>query len=113
MDAHLFESFSKMIDCIPAKGVVEAVETQCRMIEDDFAHKRSMPLKTAASILAFGRFLNAAARGENFSSSDVPIHHVPTYRRTVERLVDAGELPVTAQEQFNNAFSGGFLHSLP
>ena len=113
MDAHLFETFSKMIEKIPAKGIVKAVDIQCRMIEGDLLRKRSMPMKSAASIIAFGQFLQAVVQGKAVSPATVPMHHIPVYRSIIEKLADAHELPPTANDQFDTAFPGALMKSSP
>lgn len=105
MDIDFFDKFARMIDGIPAKGVPRAVERQCQMVEDDLAHKRTLPLKEADSILSFHRFLKAVAGGAQVSSTALPANHIVFYRETVERLVEAGELPSSAEERFDAAFS--------
>jgi hypothetical protein len=112
MSAHLFESFSKMIDELPAKGVIPAAEREHQMLEDDLANNRSTPKKEAHSVLSFCRFLKAIKAGLKVPPAILPPTDTAFYRRTMERLVEAGELPEHAQEHFDEAFTVPLLRSL-
>jgi hypothetical protein len=105
MYLNLFDKFAKMVTEIPDKGVLRAIELECRMVEDDLGHKRTLPLAEANSILSFHRFLKAAAGGAEVPPTTLPMNHWTFYKETVERLVEAGELPSDAQERFAAAFS--------
>ena len=105
MSTHLFESFSQMIGEMPAKGVLTAVELQHRMLTDDLARKRTLPLEEAHSVLSFCRFLEAARAGGQIARTVLPAVDTEFYRKTTERLVEAGELPREAKERFDTAFS--------
>jgi hypothetical protein len=109
MSVQLFESFSGMIDKIPAKGVFMAIELQRQMVQNDLAEKRTLPLKDAHSILAFCHFLNNAISGIHSVSSALPLQHISFYRKTIERLIAAGQLPFEAKELFDETFSPAFL----
>ena len=112
MSYDLFVAFSRTIEGIPAEAVLRAVELERWMIQDDLAHKRTMPIFDALSILGFCHFLKAIKLGMEIHPSALPVEHVPFYGKTVGRLVEAGELPLSAREQFDTAFSDGFLTSL-
>lgn len=112
MISRRFELFKDMIGCIPAKGVLRAIELEQWMIKDDLANQRETPLEDTVSLLCFCRFLQKSKAGESIHSGDLPEEHLSFYRATVERLVDAGELPYTAVEQFNEAFPGEFIRKL-
>jgi hypothetical protein len=112
MGRELFAVFSRTIDGIPAKAVPRAVELERWLIQDDLAHQRNVSIHDAASILCFCHFLMAAKSGEEIHPSVLPMEHVPFYRQTVERLVEAGELPSTAIAQFDITFSDGFLSAM-
>ena len=101
-----------MIESIPDKGVLRAVELERWMIQDDLANKRTVPIHDATSILDFCHFLTAAKLGGEIHPSVLPMEHVPFYRETVGRLMKAGELPAYAIEHFDATFSDAFLTSL-
>jgi len=100
-----------MIDNIPTKGVLRAVELECQMLQNDLALKRTLPLGDARSILAFYNFLKFAASGICIASGTLPIQHIGFYNKIVERMIEAGELPYGAKEQFSGTFYSGSLKS--
>ena len=112
MSTHLFESFSKMIDQMPARGIIAAVELQRRMLADDLAHKRTLLKKEARSVFSFCRFLRAAVLGHSMPPVLLPAPDTAFYRQTTERLIQAGELPATARDQFDAVFSMPLLRSV-
>lgn len=112
MNSHLFESFSKMIDKLPAKGVISAMEREYQMLENDLATNRPVPRKEAHSILNFCRFLVAVKSGLNVSPAILPPGDTAFFRRTTDRLIKAGELPVEAREHFDEAFTVPLLKSM-
>lgn len=101
-----------MLETLPAKVVLKAVELERQMIKADLEHKRTLPIKEAQSILIFCFFLTSAASGTQIPPIGLPIQHVTFYRKTVDRLVAAGELPFHAREQFDATFSALFLRAL-
>ena len=94
-----------MIDGMPTHGIIGALELERRMIDDDLASKRTLPLEEARSILSFCHFIDAAQQGSQISPLTLPILQVGFYRKTVHRLVEAELLPFEAREQFENVFS--------
>ena len=110
MNSRRFELFKDMIGCVPAKGVLRAIGLEQWMIKDDLANQRDMAVEDAVSILSFCSFLQKAKAGEQAHCDGVPEEHLPFYRATVERLVDAGELPYTAMERFDEAFFSDEFH---
>jgi hypothetical protein len=109
MSVQLFQSFSEMIDKIPAKGVLTAVELERQMLQNDLVAKRTLPFKAVQSILAFCNFLKNTVSGVHSVSTVLPLQHISFYRKTIERLVQAGELPVEAGKLFDETFSAAFL----
>jgi hypothetical protein len=112
MNTHLFESFSKMIDKLPADGVFSATERECQMLENDLVTNRPVPRLEAHSILSFCRFLAAARSGLAVTPGILPPEHTAFYRKTLERLIKAGELPESAEEQFDGFFTVPLLISV-
>jgi hypothetical protein len=105
MGVQLFEKFADMVDKLPAKAVLRAVQLEREMLESDMAQKRTLPMIEVRSIVAFCNFLQngpAAARSSHIS---IPIQHLGFYRTTVKRLIEGGELPNEAGELFEGAFS--------
>jgi hypothetical protein len=109
MSPCLFERFIAMIDSVPAKGVLRAVELEGQTLQNDLAFKRTMPLGDARSILAFYNFLKSTVAGIGVEHSILPIQHIVFYKKTIERLIEAGQLPYEAKEQFHETFFSGFV----
>jgi len=106
MDYRLFNRFADMIDMMPPRGIIKCLELQCRMIEDDFTNQRDIPMKAAISIRNFYQIIQAAGnRQKTPPVADLPIEHVAFYKKTVHRLIQAGELPSGAVESFQNEVS--------
>lgn len=101
-----------MLENLPAKGVLKAVELERQMIKADLEHKRTLPIKEAHSILIFCFFLTSAANGTCIPPIALPFQHVTFYRKTVARLVGEGVLPFEAKQQFDATFSVQFLRAL-
>jgi hypothetical protein len=112
MSAHLFDAFSKMLDGLPAKGVIPATEREHQMLENDLATNRSVPKKEAHSILSFCHFLTAVKSGLKVPPTVLSPTDTAFYRKTMGRLIEAGELPGDAQEQFDETFTVPLLRSL-
>ena len=108
----LFERFSAMVERLPTKAVVSAVRLERLMLEDDLAHKRTMPIGEASSIISFCNFLENAGDAEHAPRVAVPLVHLGFYRATVKRLVEGGELPYEAGALFDAAFSAAGFKSL-
>jgi hypothetical protein len=112
MSIALFESFSGMIDTIPAKGVLTTIELQRQMLQKDLSEKRTLPFAEVHSILTFCEFLKNATSGLRTISSALPIQHISFYRKTVGRLIETGELPFETKELFDATFSPAFLKTM-
>jgi hypothetical protein len=94
-----------MIDIIPARAVFRACVIEQRMIQEDLADDRDLPLDDTVSILSFCHFLEAARLGGHISACVLPAKHMLFYRKTVVRLINAGELNQNAKKQFDDVFS--------
>lgn len=105
MAAQLFDRFAQTVDKLPAKAVLRAVRLQRQMLEDDLAHKRTLPMAEAHSIVAFAGFLEKSAATLRAASVTVPIHHLPFYRDTVKRLAEDGILPKESVVLFDVLFA--------
>ena len=105
MNWGLFESFCEMLESIPTKAVLRAVEAERRMVEDDLEHKRTERDQYVISFLSFCNFLTLAVCGVHASMAALPVEHRLFYGKVVQRLVDAGELPQGASEDFKSSFA--------
>jgi len=111
MNAHLFESFSKMIDKLPAGEVIPAAERECQLLENDLVTNRPVPKQEAHSILSFCRFLTVTKAGLKVPRTVLPPGHAAFYQKILERLIEVGELPESAHEQYDEAFTVPLLKS--
>jgi hypothetical protein len=107
-----FESFAQMIEGLPAKAIFRAAEMERRMLEDDMSSKRLSLTSEEYSVLDFCHFLEAIRLGTDIVPSASRAWHASFYRKIVEKLVEAKELPPDARERFDTAFSSGFLKAL-
>jgi hypothetical protein len=108
MKTHLFEAFVSMIESLPTNAILLVAELQGQMIKDDLSQRRVLPMEEAVSVLNFCRFLQAVACGSGIFPTVTPLQHLASYRKTVNRLMEAGELPFNAGEQFDNTFLSVF-----
>jgi hypothetical protein len=108
MNWGLFESFCEMLESIPIKAVLRAVAAERKMVEDDLEKKRTEPDEYVFSVLGFCNFLMLAVCGVYESVALLPHEHRAFYRKIVQRLVDAGELPPEITGHFEKIFSPAF-----
>jgi hypothetical protein len=112
VNSRLFESFCETIDPLSVKALLRAVEVQHGIIEDDLANRRVAAVDDAQSIASFCAFVVAASRGSAFFCPPLPLEHCAYYRKIVQRMVEAGELPYDAQERFDLNFSQALFKAL-
>lgn len=112
MGVRLLSPFSRMIDHMPAGAIVAAVGRQAQMLTDDVAHGRLSPDGETHSILSFCHFVEAVQLGVEISPVALPIADTAFYRKTTERLIEAGKLPRDAKEWFDIIFSRPSLELL-
>jgi hypothetical protein len=99
-----------MIDNIPAKGVLRAVELECQMLQHDAVQKRqTLSPEDTRSISVFYNFLKSAADGICIPPRTLPIQHIVFYKKTLERLIESEQLPYEAKEQFHETFLSSFV----
>jgi len=108
MNWGLFESFCEMLESIPTKAVLRAVDAERKMVEDDLDKKRTERDEYVSSVLGFCNFLMLAVCGIYVSIISLPSRHRATYRKIVQRLVDAGEVPAEIVAQFDRIFPPAF-----
>lgn len=105
MALSLFQPFARMIDGLPAHAVCRAVELECRMLSDDLACHRDEPQDEVFSIECFHLFLQAAKDGRRMAATYyLSDEQFDFYRKTVERLIAASELPPDALKHFDGMF---------
>ncbi len=76
------------------------------MIEDDILRERPFPVTDTMSILSFCQFIHSLTAGLTASPCIFPADHIDFYRRTIARLIAAGEFPPAAMGQFDETFLG-------
>jgi hypothetical protein len=108
MNWGLFKSFCEMLESLPIKAVLRAVAAERKMVEDDLDKKRTEPDEYVSSVLGFCNFLMLAVCGVYESVALLPREHRAFYRKIVQRLVDAGELPPDISGHFEKIFSTQF-----
>jgi hypothetical protein len=102
----LFGIFAGTIGSLPARAVIAVTEREREMIEDDIFQKRPFPVKDTMSILSFCQFIHSLTAGLTPSPCISPSEHIDFYRRTIARLIAAGEFPPVALRQFDETFLG-------
>src|ERR1700723_1867891 len=106
MPRHIFDLFTRTITDLPIKAVIKALDLECKMLEEDFAHNRLAMPKDALSILCFWQFVRTVKSGETMRCvKPLPAVHIEFYKTTIVRLVQANELPPSAMEQFDCTFA--------
>jgi hypothetical protein len=101
----LFDSFSNMIQAIPATAIVKTLIQESYLLEVNLACHRQLSASEAGSILIFSHFVGVCGRGAHLPPPvTLPPAQVAFYRRTVERLILAGELPPAARPEFEKSF---------
>jgi len=111
MNWGLFESFCEMLESIPIKAVLRAVDAERKMMEDDLSKKRTERDESVSSVLGFCNFLMSAVCGVYDSIATLPAGHRAFYSRIVQQLVDAGELPAEITAHFDKIFPPEFESS--
>jgi hypothetical protein len=98
----LLDSLADLIEATPVRSIILTFQRECRRLEESLACQHSVPLSQAIPILIFFRFVEAARKGTSvqFFAANFPARHLELYRKVVERLVAAGELPVKAMTAF-------------
>jgi hypothetical protein len=104
MNWGLFESFCDMLESIPAKAVLRAVDAERKMVEDDLEKKRTERDEYVTSVLSFCNFLMLAVCGTYAAIPGLPTEHRMFYSKIVQRLVDAGELPSEIKGHLDEIF---------
>lgn len=112
MSSRLYDTFCGLLETLPVKAIVRAADAERRMVQDDLEKKRTALDEESISVLEFCNFLIHAAHGLQFNLSAWPAEHCAFYRGVLRRLVEAGELPPSVQDQFERALSASCGRSL-
>lgn len=101
-----FDTFAKTIEALPAKAILKSLELESKMLELESENYRLYLSGDPYSIFCFRLFVRRAKLGKSpVRCMPLPPEHVKYYRQTVDRLIQANELPRSALEQFDNWFS--------
>jgi len=111
MSSYHFESFCVTIGQLPPPVVVKFAARERQTIEDDFQRFNKELREEELSIWNFCRFLENAATGVDIPPCLLPSDHVKAYRAIVVKLVQAGQLPASAKQQFDTTFTAGFFQA--
>jgi hypothetical protein len=103
MRSSLFDSFARMIENLPVRAIIPTLRRMGRMLEEDLVFQRQVPFEEAASILSFCQFVQGARSGNPAEHLEqlLPRSHFEFYQQTVERLVDAQELPANTRREMS------------
>ena len=105
----LFEKFAEMVEKLPPRAILKAIQLERQMLESDLAQKRPLPIAEMRSIVAFCDFLQHGPSADRASRISIPIQHLGFYRSTVKRLVEEGQLPCQTTEVFEHSFPAAML----
>ena len=95
-----------MVGNIPALAILRALDAECRMLEDDLAHYRLTITADALSILSFWEYVQMARLGIFLHHSmHLPAEQIEFYKETLVRLIQVGELPPSAINEFDYVFA--------
>ena len=103
MKTRLLEVFADMIEQLPAQAVLGAIERERQMLKDDLLYQRVSD-GDVTWIFRFCEFIRAVTEGDKITPAKPPEDLMPCFRKTVLRLVLAGELPARAVHQFGITF---------
>jgi hypothetical protein len=102
----IFRIFSKTIGSLPAQAVLRTLDAECHMLQDDLTRFGRQLTDDGISILCFGQYVRMVKTGNIMRCSlYLPPDHIEFYKETIVRLVQAGELPPVAMDEFDYAFS--------
>ena len=105
MSHRLFELFAKMVTDLPARAIPGVLDLECKMLQADAQNHRVDFPEDAHSILCFRQFVQTAKLGHAMLfPKPFPPDHIEFFKETIVRLVQAGELPPSAMEEFDDAF---------
>jgi hypothetical protein len=102
---NIFELFTKWIADVPACAIMNALDLECRMLQGDLGSHHLPLMEDALSILRFGQFVRAVKAGGEICSMALPRDHLEFYKNTLVRLIQVNELPTSAANRFDQAFT--------
>ena len=114
MRLNLLNHLASTLETLPVRAILKTLELESHMLREDLLKGRAVSVSEAQSILEFYEFIRSVKEGSPVRKTVFasPIHHVAFYRKTIDRLVEAQELPVAAKTQFEVAFVERSLTSI-
>lgn len=102
----LFDCFSEMIANIPTSSIIRVLTEESYMLGVDLTKQRPLLPTDVGSILIFSQFVGAAGKcpHSHFVGIRLPAEQVAFYRKTIDRLLLAGELPHYTEAEFEKTF---------
>jgi hypothetical protein len=105
MELQIFGSFTKMINGLPTRAVLMALDLECKMLKNDIEVHRLDFSEDAFSIMSFRQFVRLAKQDEAMQClKPLPPDHLEFYKKTIVRLIQANELPSSAMKLFDKTF---------
>lgn len=100
-----FDLFAEKIITMPAKAILDALDLDCKLLEQDLTAFRSAFAEDEYSVLCFRQFIRSVKSGAGvFPRRCLPSDHLELYKHTVVRLVHEHQLPSTAMDHFDGTF---------
>ena len=105
VEPHIFGPFTKMVESLPARAIVEGLELEYRMLQNDLTRNRYPLTEEARSVLCFCEFAHMTRLGgAMLFAGSLPAEHIDFYRKTLMRLVLAHELRPETMKEFDRIF---------
>jgi len=103
----LFNAFADLVELLSPALVIQATELQGGILERALDRNRPVPRDEAMSIISFCRFIRAIRQSPGslpLFAPPIPSVQLAFYRKTVSRLIQAGELPESTLREFDYIF---------
>ena len=101
-----FGIFCKTINDLPTQAVLRVLDIECNMLQNDIERYGRDLRDDDVSILCFAQFVRMVKTGCITQFKKIlPPDHIEFFKETLVRLTQAGELPASAMDQFDYAFS--------
>jgi hypothetical protein len=106
MRSSLFGPLKDTIEAMPAGAIMTTLELVSRMLKEDLAYDRPLSVREVESFLSFCDFLKAVKDRSpvQVCANSSSLHYLGLYKKIIERLVTAKELPAEALVQFESSF---------
>lgn len=100
-----FQVFSRTISRLPAQAVLKTLDAECEAIRVELENGRNHATPDELSVLCFREYVRLVKRKAVVPCSKIlPPDHLEFFKETIVRLIQEGELPASAMEEFDFAF---------